>query len=283
MAQFAIVPEGHRKLAGNHRNLPVKGDPLRRGAGTCTPTDSIVPCMSNLLIGLAAKAVGKNEGAARDATHAAVRSAAAFVPGRSPHGLAASRSVRRRPPLLQTRTVEWARLDAPGGARICKYESEQHHHHLRRPRPCQGHTPTQPPRRGHALDNDAAGHRQLLRLVRKAEAKSGAKIHVVPEAAGGYEKAVVQALHAASIALSVLPPSRVRAFAHAQGQLAKTDPVRCRGARRLWRGHPARAGHAAHRRATAASRSCSALRPFQPTRLEVGGVQTAAGSAATSG
>jgi transposase len=78
---------------------------------------------------------------------------------------------------------------------------------------------------GHALDNDPKGHRQILALVQRAAAQSGAKIHLVLEATGGYEKAAVRALHAAGIALSVLLPSRVRAFAYAQGRLAKTDPI----------------------------------------------------------
>jgi transposase len=77
----------------------------------------------------------------------------------------------------------------------------------------------------HALDNDPKGHRRLVALLQKAAAQSGAKIHLVLEATGGYERAAVRALHAEGILLSVLLPSRVRAFAYAKGRLAKTDPI----------------------------------------------------------
>ena len=72
----------------------------------------------------------------------------------------------------------------------------------------------------HALPNTRAGHRQLRKLLR---AVPGA--HVVCEATGGYERAVVAALHAAEIPVSVLQPARVRHFALAQGQRAKNDPL----------------------------------------------------------
>jgi transposase len=48
---------------------------------------------------------------------------------------------------------------------------------------------------------------------------------VVVEATGGYEKALVQALHQASIPVSVVLPKRIRDFARAQGILAKTDKL----------------------------------------------------------
>jgi transposase len=51
---------------------------------------------------------------------------------------------------------------------------------------------------------------------------------VVVEAAGGYEKALVQALHQASIPVSVVLPKRIRDFARAQGILAKTDKIDAR-------------------------------------------------------
>lgn len=50
-------------------------------------------------------------------------------------------------------------------------------------------------------------------------------VHVVCEATGGYERDVVAALHAAQIPVSVLNPARVRHFARATGQRAKTDPI----------------------------------------------------------
>jgi len=79
----------------------------------------------------------------------------------------------------------------------------------------------------HALDNDTKGHARLIKLLGSAERESGggAKAHVILEATGGYEAAVVRSLHQAGILVSVMMPSRIRAFARAKGQLAKTDPI----------------------------------------------------------
>jgi transposase len=77
----------------------------------------------------------------------------------------------------------------------------------------------------HALDNDAKGHARLIKLLRTAERESGAKTHVVLEATGGYESAAASALHKEDIALSIMLPSRVRAFARAKGRIAKSDPI----------------------------------------------------------
>ncbi len=74
--------------------------------------------------------------------------------------------------------------------------------------------------RQHALPNTAAGHARLLRLLR---AVPGA--HVVCEATGGYERAVVAALQAAAVPVSVVNPACVRHFAQAQGRRAKNDPL----------------------------------------------------------
>ncbi len=74
--------------------------------------------------------------------------------------------------------------------------------------------------RAHTLSNDATGHARLIRILR-----AGPSVHVVLEATGGYEQPAVRALHAAGIALSVVEPGRVRAFARALGQRAKTDPI----------------------------------------------------------
>lgn len=71
-----------------------------------------------------------------------------------------------------------------------------------------------------SLPNDAKGCARLLRLLGAA-----ANVHVVLEATGGYEQGAVRALHAAGISVSVLEPSRVRAFARAQGLRAKSDPI----------------------------------------------------------
>ena len=70
------------------------------------------------------------------------------------------------------------------------------------------------------LPNTAAGHRRLLKLL---AVQSG--VHVVCEATGGYERDVVAALHEAKVPVSVLNPARVRHFARAQGQRAKTDNI----------------------------------------------------------
>jgi transposase len=72
----------------------------------------------------------------------------------------------------------------------------------------------------HDLPNTAAGHRRLLKLL-----TAHAGVHVVCEATGGYERDVVAALHEASVAVSVLNPARVRHFARATGQRAKTDHI----------------------------------------------------------
>lgn len=68
--------------------------------------------------------------------------------------------------------------------------------------------------------NTADGHAQL---IKRLTAIPG--IHVICEATGGYERAVVAALHAASVPVSVINPARVRQFARASGELAKTDPI----------------------------------------------------------
>jgi transposase len=72
----------------------------------------------------------------------------------------------------------------------------------------------------HDLPNTTVGHRRLLKLL---AAQPG--VHVVCEATGGYERDVVAALHEASVPVSVLNPARVRHFARATGQRAKTDPI----------------------------------------------------------
>jgi transposase len=72
----------------------------------------------------------------------------------------------------------------------------------------------------HSLPNDRKGHAQLLKLLR-----AHPTAHVVCEATGGYEQAVVRALQAADLPVSIIEASRVRYFARAQGQRAKTDPL----------------------------------------------------------
>jgi len=74
--------------------------------------------------------------------------------------------------------------------------------------------------RFHSLANNPKGHVQLLKLLRP---HAGA--HVVCEATGGYEQAILRALQAADIPVSLIEAARVRYYARAQGQRAKTDPI----------------------------------------------------------
>lgn len=74
--------------------------------------------------------------------------------------------------------------------------------------------------RFHSLANDAKGHAQLIQHLRPYP-----QVHVVCEATGGYEQSLLRSLHTAGIALSIVEAGRVRHFARAQGQRAKTDPI----------------------------------------------------------
>jgi transposase len=68
------------------------------------------------------------------------------------------------------------------------------------------------------LPNTAPGLRKLVKLLATQPG-----VHVVCEATGGYERELVHALHTARVPISVLNPARVRHFARATGQRAKTD------------------------------------------------------------
>lgn len=68
--------------------------------------------------------------------------------------------------------------------------------------------------------NTAQGHAAFL-----ARLPSLGAVHVICEATGGYERALVLALHQAGIAVSVINPRQVRDFARACGRLAKTDAI----------------------------------------------------------
>jgi transposase len=74
------------------------------------------------------------------------------------------------------------------------------------------------------FSNDAAGQRELVKWLREHEAK----VQVICEASGGYERALVQALGRAQIKVSLVQANRVRAFARAAGILAKTDRIDAR-------------------------------------------------------
>jgi transposase len=70
------------------------------------------------------------------------------------------------------------------------------------------------------VPNDDSGIERLVARLRRA-----APALVVLEATGGYERAVVAALAAASVPLVVANPRQIRDFARATGQLAKTDRI----------------------------------------------------------
>ena len=69
--------------------------------------------------------------------------------------------------------------------------------------------------------NNLKGIRALLTTLRKL----GKTLHLVCEASGGYEKALLQAAFGQEIRISAVNPRQVRDFARAKGQLAKTDAI----------------------------------------------------------
>ena len=73
----------------------------------------------------------------------------------------------------------------------------------------------------HCVENNAKGHRKLLDII----ARNQDRVHVILEATGGYEAALVESLHAAHVPLSVIQPARVRYYARALNQYAKSDPI----------------------------------------------------------
>jgi transposase len=82
------------------------------------------------------------------------------------------------------------------------------------------HAATTPCAQSRQFANHHSAHRALLRWLRPMGA-----VQVVCEASGGYERAVVAALQAAGVSVSVLNARQVRDFARAQGRLAKTDRI----------------------------------------------------------
>lgn len=69
--------------------------------------------------------------------------------------------------------------------------------------------------------NSAVGIAELVKALKKMPQPA----QVICEPSGGYEGDLLEALWAAQIAVSLVPAARVRAFARAQGRLAKTDPI----------------------------------------------------------
>jgi transposase len=72
--------------------------------------------------------------------------------------------------------------------------------------------------RFHRLPNTPAGFKLLLSLLAK-------EAHVVLEATGGYERALVAFLHQHRVTLSVVNPRQARDFARSKNRLAKTDAI----------------------------------------------------------
>lgn len=64
---------------------------------------------------------------------------------------------------------------------------------------------------------------QIAALIERLQALG--QVIVGLEASGGYERRLADSLHAAGLKVYILPPARVRNFARAMGQLAKTDMI----------------------------------------------------------
>lgn len=65
--------------------------------------------------------------------------------------------------------------------------------------------------------------REIAALTRRIAALAPTAVGL--EASGGYERRLADSLHAAGLAVYILPPARVRGFARAIGQFAKTDAI----------------------------------------------------------
>ncbi len=74
------------------------------------------------------------------------------------------------------------------------------------------------------FENDAAGIAALVEMLSSETAVT----LIVVEASGGFERTMVTELAAASLPIVVVNPTRVRNFARAKGQLAKTDKIDAR-------------------------------------------------------
>lgn len=73
------------------------------------------------------------------------------------------------------------------------------------------------------IPNDSSGFRSLLKWLRKHYPDR--EIHLVCEATGGYERALARFFVNANIPVSIVMPARVRSYALAIGQKAKTDQI----------------------------------------------------------
>jgi transposase len=74
---------------------------------------------------------------------------------------------------------------------------------------------------GWRVTNDLAGTKALVKRL----GQIAGTVQVICEASGGYERALIQALHRGRIAVSLIQASRVRQYARARGILAKTDSI----------------------------------------------------------
>jgi transposase len=81
-----------------------------------------------------------------------------------------------------------------------------------------------PDKRAFRLSNDEAGIADLADRVCDLR-HTGARVVVVVEASGGYERLLHERLSAADVAVAIVNPKRVRDYARALGRLAKTDRV----------------------------------------------------------
>jgi len=79
-----------------------------------------------------------------------------------------------------------------------------------------------------STENTAQGRRELIERLKELSHP-----RVICEASGGYEKLVVAELLEANIEVCVVQPGRVRAYAYAEGLLAKTDRIDARLLRRF--------------------------------------------------
>lgn len=70
------------------------------------------------------------------------------------------------------------------------------------------------------FENNTKGIRKAVKFITKLRPKL-----VVMEATGGYEALLAAELHAAKLPVAVVNPRRIRDFARANGQLAKTDKL----------------------------------------------------------
>lgn len=96
-----------------------------------------------------------------------------------------------------------------------------------------------------ALNNDEAGHEQLLQHL-AALRSNGATIGlVVLEATGGLEVEVATALQLAGYAVVVINPRQARDFARSMGYLAKSDHIDARVLAQMGQVHPTSACGAA--------------------------------------